>query len=68
MSEKQKLLNFITSLDDNLSVNDILYEIMLYFKIQQGLSDIENGRTITNEEMKELILKCWFGQNKLKKM
>jgi len=58
MSEKQKLLNFITSLDDNLSVNDILYEIMLYFKIQQGLSDIENGRTITNEEMKELILKC----------
>ena len=58
MSEKQKLLNFITNLEDDLSINDILYEILIYFKVQEGLSDIENGNTLTNEEMKEMILRC----------
>jgi len=58
MSEKQKLLNYITNLDDNLSSNDILYKVLIYFKVQKGLSDIENGNTFTNEEMKEMILKC----------
>lgn len=58
MSEKEKLLDFITNLDDNLSVNDILYETLIYFKVQKGLSDIQNDNTLTNDEMKELILKC----------
>jgi len=58
MSEKQKLLNFITNLDESLSYNDLLYQILIYFKVQKGLSDVEKCNTITNEEMKELILKC----------
>lgn len=58
MSEKQKLLNFITNLDESLSYDDLLYEILIYFKVQKGLSDVEKCNIITNEEMKELILKC----------
>lgn len=58
MSEKQKLLNFIANLEDDLSINDIVYEILIYLKVQEGLSNIENGHTLTNEEMKEMILQC----------
>lgn len=58
MSEKQKLLNFITDLEDDLSIQDILGEILVYFKVQNALTDIKNENTITNAEMKELILKC----------
>ena len=58
MSEKQKLLNFITNLQDGLSSKEILNQILIYFKIQEALTSIEEGKTVTNEEMKELILKC----------
>ncbi len=58
MSEKQKLLNFITNLEDDLSTKDILDKILMYIKVQEALVSIENGDTITNEEMKEMILKC----------
>ena len=58
MSEKQKLLNFITNLQDDLSSKEILSQILVYFKIQEALTSIDEGKTITNEEMKELILKC----------
>ena len=58
MSEKQKLLNFITNLQDDLSSKEILSQILVYFKIQEALTSIDKGETITNEEMKELILKC----------
>ena len=68
MSEKQKLLDFITNLQDDLSSKEILSQILVYFKIQEALTSIDEGKTTSNEEMKELILKCWFGQNQLKKM
>ena len=58
MSEKQKLLNFITNLQDSLSSEELLNQIFIYFKIQNALKSIDEGKTITNEEMKELILKC----------
>ena len=58
MSEKQKLLNFITNLDDNSSKEDIYYQLLIYMKIQNSLIAINEGKTITNEEMRDLILKC----------
>ena len=58
MSEKQKLLNFITNLQDDLSSKDIFNELLIYFKVQNSLDAIENNQTIANDEMKELILKC----------
>ena len=58
VSDKQKILNFITNLQDDLSYEDILRELLVYFKVQNSLVAIENNQTITNDEMKELILKC----------
>ena len=58
VSEKQKILNFITNLQDDLSSEEILKELLIYFKVQNSLDAIENNQTITNDEMKELILKC----------
>ena len=58
MSEKQKLLNYITGLQDSLSSEELLNQIFIYFKIQNALKSIDEGKTITNEKMKELILKC----------
>jgi len=58
MSEKQKLLNFITSLDENLSEKDILNELLIYFKLKKALISIDENKTISNEKLKDLILKC----------
>ena len=43
---------------NNLSEEDILNELLIYCKINEGLKAIENGKTVTNEEMKKLILAC----------
>jgi len=68
MSKKQVLSNFITDYENNLSEEDILNELLIYCKINEGLKAIENGKTVTNEEMKKLILACWFGLSLQKKM
>lgn len=67
MSKKQVLSNFITDYENNLSEEDILNELLIYCKINEGLKAIENGKTVTNEEMKKLILACWFGLSLQKK-
>ena len=48
----------IDSLPDDVSYDEILKELAFSRMIEKGLEDSKNGRTISNEEMKQKI-KQW---------
>ena len=55
---KQSAKKVIDSLPDDTSYEDILKELAFNRMIERGLEDSKNGRTISNEEMKQKI-KQW---------
>lgn len=58
MSEKAKFINFLSDLNDESTQEEILEEVLAYFKIQQGFKAIENGELLTIDEMLEAIAQC----------
>ena len=55
---KQSAKKVIDSLPNDTSYYDILKEFAFNRMIERGLEDSKNGRTISNEEMKQKI-KQW---------
>jgi len=58
LSAKDIVLTFVKTLPEDISFQEIVYQLYVKDKILQGLKDAESGRVISNEEMKELI-KAW---------
>ena len=58
MSEKAKFINFLSNLNDESTSEEILEEVLAYFKIQEGMKAIEKGELLTIEEMLEAIAQC----------
>jgi len=55
---KQSAKKVIDSLPDDTSYDEIIKELAFHRMIERGLEDSKNGRTISNEEMKQKI-KQW---------
>ena len=55
---KQSAKKVIDSLPDDSSYDEILKELAFTRMVARGLQDSRNGRTISNEEMKQKI-KQW---------
>ena len=55
---KQSAKKVIDSLPDDASYDEILKELAFNRMIEKGLKDSKNGKTISNEEMKQKI-KQW---------
>ena len=55
---KESIISYLSSLPDNVSIEDIMYHLYVRKKIQQGLNDVENGNTLSHEEMKTRV-KSW---------
>ena len=53
---KQAAKDLIEHLPDQASWNDIMYELYVKQKIEEGLADIEAGRTIPHEQVKAELL------------
>lgn len=58
MSEKAKFINFLSNLNDESTSEEILEEVLAYFKIQEGIKAIEKGEVLTIDEMLEAIAQC----------
>ncbi len=58
MSEKAKFINFLSNLNDESTSEEILEEVLAYFKIQEGIKAIEKGELLTIDEMLEAIAQC----------
>ena len=48
---KETAIKVITSLPDEADLDDLLQEIIYHAKIDEGLKDIQEGRTISIEEI-----------------
>lgn len=57
-SAKQEAMQTIQQLPDNIKLTDIIYNLYVMEKIQQGITAYEEGRTTSHEEvMAELMRK-----------
>ena len=53
---KEAARQILEHLPDQATWNDIMYELYVKQKMEEGLADIEAGRTIPHEELKTEIL------------
>jgi predicted transcriptional regulator len=53
---KQAAREIIDHLPDQATWDDIMYELYVKEKIEQGLADIDAGRTVPHERVKAEIL------------
>jgi predicted transcriptional regulator len=56
---KEAAKQLIDHLPDEASWDDIMYELYVKQKIEEGLADIEAGHTIPHEQVKARILANW---------
>ncbi len=52
---KETALNLIKKLPNDCTLEDIQYELYVNQKIDRGLSDIENNRVLTEEQIEQEI-------------
>ena len=55
MLTKEKIKTTIDSLPDNFTIEDIIEELIVLDKIEQGLKDVKEGRVYTTEEAKKKL-------------
>ena len=54
-SAKQATLQLVERLKDDVSFEDIIYELYVLEKIQRGMKDAEEGRVVSHEEAKQRL-------------
>jgi predicted transcriptional regulator len=59
MLTKDKVIKTIERLPDNFTVDQIVEELVVLNKIEEGLKDIEDGRVFTTDQEKQ-ELKAWL--------
>ena len=57
MSDKQLILNTVQNIDDSTSYEEILYTLYLQYEIKKGIQDVDNKRTKTSKEIKDIIFR-----------
>jgi predicted transcriptional regulator len=55
-SAKQAARELIDRLPDSVSWNDLMYELYVKQKIEEGLKELDEGRGIPHEEVKHRLL------------
>lgn len=54
-SAKEATLELIERLEDDVTFEDIMYELHVLKKIERGQKDAEAGRTVPHDEAKEQL-------------
>jgi predicted transcriptional regulator len=57
MLTKEKIKNSIDSLLDNWTIDQVIDQLILLDKVEQGLKDIEDDNVFTSEEVKSKLNK-----------
>ena len=56
-STKERVLEAVRQLPDDATVEDAMERLYFLAKVERGLKDAEEGRTISHEEVRERFLK-----------
>ncbi len=59
LSPKTAALKLLKNADDQISYEEILYEIHVLQKLERGLNDVENGQTVPHSKVEE-EMKTWL--------
>jgi predicted transcriptional regulator len=54
-SFKQQLVDVVSSLPDDCTEEDFRYRLYVRQRIEEGLDDIDHGRTHSHEEVVEMV-------------
>ncbi len=54
-SPKQATLDLVQRLKDDVTFEDIMYELYVLQNIQRGLNDSAEGRTLTHEQARQRL-------------
>ena len=57
MLTKEKIISGIMKLPDPVSIEEILDEVILIYKIEKGLVQAENGQVLSEEEFDNRVSK-----------
>lgn len=57
LSAKKEAVNMIRKLPDEANWDDIMYEIYIRKKIEQGLKAADQGKLVSHQEVKKRFLK-----------
>lgn len=59
LSPKTAALKLLKNADDQISYEEILYEIHVLQKLERGLNDVEKGQTVPHNKVEE-EMKKWL--------
>jgi hypothetical protein len=57
MTRKERILNFLQKLPDDVSYDRVLYHVGVMKAIEEGLADSERGKGIEHEELFRRLIK-----------
>ena len=60
MTTKEKVISSINKLPDNVSIDDILDQIILVEKIEKGIDQSDRNQIVPDEELDQRLGK-WLG-------
>lgn len=53
MTEKDRIVEIMQELPDDVTFEDAIYEIYVAYKVERGLEQADRGEGITHEEAKQ---------------
>ena len=63
---KQDALHAINQLPDSADMEEIMYRLFVLDKVRKGQQAVEDGQTLTSEELQHEIDSWWFGHKLLR--
>ena len=57
--KKSKVIETLDSLPEEFSAEDLIERIIFIEKVEQGLQDVQEGKTYSQEEVKSMLDKKW---------
>ena len=63
MTVKENMLKIIRDLPEETTIEEAIEKLYLLYKVNKGIVQAENGRTVSNEEAKKRIDNCLFSLN-----
>jgi hypothetical protein len=55
--KKQAVVNIIKELPKEFKLDDLMEKLVVLEKIETGLEDVKNGRTLSHEKAKRLLIR-----------
>jgi len=57
IAEKKEVIDILSEMPEKIDIEEFMYKLYVLEKIKNGISDSENGRIISSDELEEEINK-----------